>query len=205
LLCSESAVPVGGCYHAQFHHQKALEGNPFESTVDGFFRDLGQTIDDHWPNYRGLVLFVFDRCDDERWSVPLRKIHAQYAQKDSRFDGAIAFENDLDPKHLPLQAADLYAYALRQHAKRQLDRRLAGDESLEPMRVLDYILNRNLDPSRRRWLPAAWKKTVQLIREDQKRQKALWAKTGHPKKQYYPKEHFPFEKYGIQRQTEKPV
>ena len=199
FLCSESAVPVGGCYHAKLHHERSLEGNPYENTIDGFFYDLARTIEDHWPGYTGKVLFVFDRCDDERWAGPLRKIHAQYAQKDARFEGGLTFENDTDPKHLPLQAADLYAYVLRQHAQKQLERRIKGDESLEPMRVLDFVLNKNLVPSRRRWPPASWEMTFQQVREDQKRQKAIWAKAGRPNKQYYPNEHFPFEKYGLKK------
>lgn len=200
-LCSDSAVPIGGCYHAKLHHQQCLEGNAFEHTIDAFFHDLGQTIEDHWPRYGGKVEFVFDKCDDERWNIPLQKMHAKYALNDARLNDELVFADDKDPKHLPLQAADLYAYAMRQHARRQLERRISGDQSLEPMRVLDYMLNRNLDPSRRQWLPIVWKKVVQLVREDQKRQKAAWAKAGESKKQYYPDQHFPYEKYGLIRHS----
>lgn len=197
FLCSESAVPIGGCYHAKYHHEHSLEGNPFENVADGFFNDLVTGLDIHWPSYKGKVLLIFDRCEDQRWLTPLRRVHAKYAKQDSRFEDEISFESDTDPQHVPLQAADLYAYAVRQHAKRQIERRIAGDDSLQPLRVLDYILNKNLDPRRRLWHLAAWKLTVRLIREHQTKQKAEWARAGNPTKPYYPEQHFPYEKYGI--------
>jgi hypothetical protein len=149
-------------------------------------------LDTHWPNYTGRILFVFDRCEDERWVDPLHKVHEAFAKEDARFGGCLTFEDDRDPLHLPLQAADLYAYASRQYAERQMP----NPGSVEPMRVLDFILNKNLYVSRKLAISAfAWSLTVKLIRKDQKKQKAEWAKRGTPKRQYYPEQHFPIHEY----------
>ena len=192
FLSSEHAVPVGGFYNAKRHCELALQGNPFENCITQFFEDVRVALNTHWPNYNGKVLFVFDYCDDRSWVAPLRTVHEAFSKSDARFDGGIAFEDDRDPLHLPLQAADLYAYASRQYAERQMTR----PDSVEPMRVLDFILNKNLYVSRKLAISSvAWSVTVKLIRKDQKKRMAEWAKLGMSKKVYYPEQHFPFEKY----------
>ena len=192
FLSSEHAVPAGGFYNAKRHCELALKGNPFENSIAQFFEDLRVALDAHWPNYNEKVSLVFDRCEDERWVAPLHRAHRSFAQKDVRFAGDLRFEDDKDRLHLPLQAADLYAYASRQYAERQM----AKPDSVEPMRVLDFILNKNLYVSRKLAISTlGWSLTVELIRKHQKKQKAEWAKQGMPKKTYYPEQHFPFHEY----------
>jgi len=146
-------------------------------------------LDTHFPNYRGKVFLVLNQCKDDKWQIPLRKVHALFVEKDERI-GELTFEEDKDPMHLPLQVADIYSYVSRQMAEKVYEQ-----EEIQSFRLLDFMLNRNMDPKLRSLNLKAWAHTVRLVREDQRRQKTLWASQGNPTKQYYPEEHFPFEKY----------
>lgn len=189
LLASDSAIPMGGFFSAKRNRELNLEKNPFEVTIIKFFESLLTELDIHFPNYQGKVLLVLDSCEDEKWLAAINSIYASFAAKDERF-GGLTFEDDKDPKHLPLQAADLYSYVSRQLAEKVYE-----EGKIQPFRLLDFMLNRNMNPKMRNLNPIAWERLVRLMREDQKRQKALWASQGNPRKQYYPEEHFPFEKY----------
>ena len=189
FLASDSAIPTGGFFSAKRNYELKLGKNPFETTIVKFFEGLLIELDIHFPNYNGKVFLVFDRCEDDKWLIPIHSVHASFAAKDKRV-GGLTFEDDKDPIHLPLQAADLYSYVSRQLAEKVYEQK-----EIQPFRLLDFILNRNMIPKIRALSPKAWERTVRLMREDQKRQKALWSSQGNPKKQYYPEEHFPFEKY----------
>ncbi|MFZ1071891.1 MAG: hypothetical protein WAO21_00510 [Verrucomicrobiia bacterium] len=197
IQTSESAIPIGGAYPAKRNYNLGLPGNAFEIAIVNFYESCLFELDLHWPKYDGKVLFVLDHCDDDRWVVPLHKVHANYSAKDSRI-GGLTFEDDKDPLHLPLQAADLTSYIFRQYAESFVNNE--GKEA-PPLRVLDLIINRNLEIGLRQTNMATWDKIIRLICEDEKRQMAIWKKEGKQNQKYYPDKHFPFEKYGFNPPT----
>jgi len=189
LLASETAVPIGGYSNAKLYHQINWEGDVYEIAIQQFFRDFYAALNSHWPNFGGKLFFVFDSCRDEKLLAPIRKSYEYLQKQDVRF-GGLFFQDD--KLHPPLQAADLYAYAFRQY----VEKRTANPDVVPKMRLLDVILNKNLDVTRKMGIGTpGWHYVVNLVREHQKRQKAEWAKQGDPKKQYYPEEHFPFHEY----------
>jgi hypothetical protein len=191
FVASEQAVPAGGFYNAKIHHNLGLEGNPFENAVNLFFSDLRVALDDHWRGFPGKISLIFDRCESEQMLVPLNNAYRAFAKADRRISEPLALADDKDPQHLPLQAADLYAYAARQYAERQM----AHPGTEEPKRLLDFILNKNLYVARKMISRPAWAITVKLVRQHQLKQTAEWAKQGMPRKVYYPEQHFPFQDY----------
>jgi hypothetical protein len=194
FLAGEAAVPVGGYYNAKQHHMLGLKGDSFQNAIIMLFEDLIVALEARWPRFDGKMLFVFDQCEDRSRVASIQNTHALFLKRDPRLDGGLTFENDKDPLHLALQAADLYAYASRQYVERQM----ANPSAIEPPRLLDVILNKNLDAQKR--FPTtsfAWDVMLRLFRKDQIGQKAIWAKEGMPGKAYYPEVHFPFRKYGI--------
>ena len=50
--------------------------------------------------------------------LPLQKIHKDFLPLEITRIGGLTFEDDKDPKHLPLQAADLTSYIFRQYTER---------------------------------------------------------------------------------------
>jgi len=140
-------------------------------------------MDRHFPGFSDKVSFIFDRCDDKDWIVPIHKVHCDFSAKDPRI-GGLAFEDDKEV--LPLQAADLLAYSFHQNATRYIN---DGEKITNPLRSLDLILNRNLEPKFRKLSNPAWRVTVDCIREDEKK----YMKDNRGK--YYPTEHFKVKDY----------
>ena len=189
---SDSAVPVGGASNAKHLHMTGA--NAFENSITSFFESSMDELNRHWPEYNGKLLFIFDGCKNRKILVPLHKVHSLFALKDQRI-GGLVFEDDTDPIHYPLQAADLLAYSFRQQVERFYT---SGTKEFPELRLLDFILTRNMSIKLRRIPKPQWNRLVHLLREDEKRHKKLWTKQGQPPKPYFPYEHFPFEKYGYQ-------
>lgn len=124
LLCAEAAVPICASYNAKQHRSLSLKGDPYANTITLFFRDLGNQISIHWPNYRGEILLIVDACDNNEWLLPLNAIHQKCKAADQRIGDLVLAD---DKKHAPLQAADLFAYAMRQRAGKQMAKHADGD------------------------------------------------------------------------------
>jgi hypothetical protein len=195
IQTSESAVPIGGACGARRNYKLGLTTNPFEIAINNFFESLLFELELHWPKFDGKVLIVLDSCRDEKWLVPLGKVHSNFAAKDIRI-GGLTFEDDKDPLHLPLQAADLSSYVFRQQAKRFIE----SEGKEEPnLRVLHLILSRNMNVKLRQMKNTEWDRFIHLMCEDEEKKMAIWKKEGKINQKYYPHEHFPFEEYGIKR------
>src|ERR1039457_1814144 len=187
IQISESAVPIGGACGAKRNYNLGLLGNPYEIAIRNFFESLIYELNLHWPTYDGKVLLILDYSGDEKWLLPIHKIHSEYLLKDKRI-GGLTFEDDKDEKHLPLQAADLTSYIFRQYAERFVENE---GKVTPPLRVLDIILNRNLNVELRQMKNTKWDKFVNLVCEDEKRQTAIWKKEGKLNQKYHPEIHFP--------------
>ena len=193
MIAGDVAVPIGGLYDAKKHHALGFNGDPFKGAFAAFFNDVREAMDTHWPGCTDKVLFIFDNNDNKKWRESLHEVYDFFKEKDGRF-GELTFEDDKDPKHLGLQAADMSAYATRQQGVPHME----SGKQLQPMRILDIILNKNLRPAQFAGIhPLVWGMIINLFRADQKKQKREWAAQGLPKKRYYPYEHFPFEKYKL--------
>ncbi len=196
-LASESAVPIGGGAGAKRMHELKIEGNPYERAITKFFEDFLIKLDRHWRNYTGRILFVLDKSDENAiWWNPVHKVHSAFSKLDARI-GGLTFEDDKDPLHLPLQAADLLAYSIRQ----QIERVYKSQGIIPEPRVLDFILSKNTSLQTRQIPDSEWKYLVRLIREDEIRKKEQWEKDGNMTQKYFPMIHFPFENHGYKITT----
>lgn len=197
MVAGSEAIPIGGFYHAKKHFELGYEGNPFELAFQLFFNDFCEAMNSHKLGIAQKVHFIFDSNDNKEWKASLQKVYEMFKAKNPTF-GELSFEDDKAPQHLGLQAADLYASASRRVGVSHMK----SGKQLQPMRILDLILNRNLREKDHPWNysqmhPIIFKMTIDLLRSDEKRQKQEWESSGLKNKEYYPFEHFPFEQYGI--------
>jgi hypothetical protein len=192
VLASEVAIPVGGSFTRLGKEKTETKEKRWENSLVKLFEDLNHVLSEVWPDYTGKILFVFDRCQDRKKLIPIHTVHGSFADKDSRF-GGLAFEDDKDPMHLPLQAADLCSYVERQYVEklREEDEKIKAPEP----RMLDMILFRNRHEQLRKLSARQWKNFINTVREHREWQIAEWKRLGI-KQVYYPNRHFPWEKYG---------
>jgi hypothetical protein len=202
FLCSQAAIPIGGCFNAKLAHALNISEDPFKSALELFFEDLKEALSHRWPSYTGRILFVFDRTDSAEWTSTIHSVYKEQTKRDSRF-GGLTFEDDKDPMHVPLQAADLYAYSVRQYAERALQRK-RGEPS-EPARFLDFLLMRLSHPMSGLITLQQWTHVVRNVRQDRDRQMAIW-KRKNIKQAYWPlvhhpalKKHNPLGQYGKEK------
>lgn len=189
VLCEE-AVPVGSTVNMSEVRNQGVEPLSYDFLIGKFYLNVRDSINAHWPGFDGDVLFVFDETDKPEWISTLRSYH-QAANKADKCFGGLAFEDDR--RCPPLQAADLFAYAMRQNSEKYY----ANDRTKQAKRTLDWILSRNMGPMfKKEFTYAGWLKLVRLVLADRKRKRALWAKSGQPKRVYFPEIDFEPEKHG---------
>jgi len=191
-LAGNVAVPFGGTVPVQEHIKGERFGTPIEAAIYACFQDLRNSIASHWPSFnsqnaKNRIHIVYDGIESEDWLNPLNTVFKEYKKEEPIFD--LIRPGD-DKKDLPLQAADLFAYAGRQQ----------GENNATHPRVLDLILNKNLFPvgSPKHFatalsllMPFSWDETIKKFREHQKD-----FMLQHPEvKKYLPLEHYPFEKH----------
>lgn len=112
MLVGETAVPTGGAFATEYNKKIGNNADPFETTIRAFYDSTLNILKMHWPEYTGRVLFIFDNCNERKWTGPLHEIHAEYRDKSQRV-GAIAFGDDKkDPEHIALQAAGRLALVI---------------------------------------------------------------------------------------------
>ena len=191
FLASETAIPIGGGFGQSANEIPTAKDLIWKNSLVKLFEDLNLVLSEAWPNYTGKILFVFDKCQDRKKLIPIHEVHGSFSDKDSRF-GGLAFEDDKDPKHLPLQAADLLAYVSRQ----QIGKMFSKEERQDPdARMLDLILLRKRQNNLKQIDTAHWKRFIKVVREHQIATTAEWKRKGI-KKVYCPDTDFPWEKYG---------
>jgi len=110
--------------------------NPHEMAVWNFYESFVKTLEAKWPKLTGPVSVCFDQTTDGEWYKAITRIHHSYKKIRPRIEEKIKFGDKED--HLPLQAADMAAYRLRQIASKscgydssarvtEFDRALFGD------------------------------------------------------------------------------
>jgi hypothetical protein len=75
----------------------------FEAFVDA--------VNSRWPHFSEPISFFWDWTDDPKWMQSIHEAYGSFKKKDSRLT-EITFADDKD--RLPLQAADMVAYRMRQ-------------------------------------------------------------------------------------------
>lgn len=187
FVTSISALSVGGFENfAGRAAPRTLE--KYENALRLFFNDLVFAIEKRWPGFKGKILFIFDRNDNSDWDTIVFRIYSEFCQKDSRF-GGLTFEDDKDPKHTPLQAADLAVYLYRQLFENWIK---SGKEEPPELRALDLIMRRSRDEKLRNLDGQHWASFVEVMNVDRLQKAAEWRKQGI-KRVYYPAIDFPFD------------
>ena len=86
-------------------------GDPYKYCLTQFFDSFRTDVQLQWPMWSDPVSFVFDQTDDPVWRKAIIDVFASFQQRDSRFY-AVTFADK--KAELPLQAADMVAYRMRQ-------------------------------------------------------------------------------------------
>lgn len=192
MLVGESAVSVGGGSRT-----KRIDGAsiaPNEAAVRNFFESTIAMLNLHWPQYDGKLLIILDCSKNKGWTGLLHKIHSEYRNKDSRI-GDLSFENDKDPKHLALQAADFSSVHFRNGAHQYVS---SNEGKRIDATLIDFIVHKNQDIRFRGLDKKRFKKMVLDIRSHEAKQRELWRRQGI-KRTYYPLDDFPFSEYGYKK------
>jgi hypothetical protein len=185
-------VPFGGHdYFKNIKMQNRLK-DPYSHAFELFFKDLIVALDEHWPKFEGKVDLFFESNESQNWILPLTKKIEEWQKKDSRI-GIPAFPKWDDERHgIPLQAADMFAYASRQNAERLFD-----TQQPQLHRILDLILFKNLRPKGHHYHygdmnPLIWEIIIKEFRMHKKLLDMTNVIMGFPKQPYYPLLHHPY-------------
>ena len=145
LIKKRAQFPVGSCYSiSNFNkfspQEKEQLGDPYRNCVVLFFQAFCGEMGMRWDLYRGeKISFVFDQTKDLKWRTTIQEVFNLFKTKTifGQMMGEITFQ---DKKvHLPLQAADLNVYRLRQF----YEKRATG--IIPPFTKLDRILYDGLE------------------------------------------------------------
>ena len=203
MVAGNGAIPIGGMAFAAGISQKGLNIDPFELAFTLFFNDLCEALNARKLFNVDRFSFVFDSHENESWRDYAHNVHAVFRKNNPNF-GGISFEDDKDPLHCGLQAADLYASSIRRPAVPHMQ----SGGKLQPRRTIDLILMRHMREEGHSWnlsgIPdLVFRLMIGLFREDERRMRAQWKKQGIKGREYHPEFDFPFEQYGIPKPPEK--
>jgi hypothetical protein len=131
---------------------------PFQFGIEDFFSNFMETLELQKAPWKRLpVSFFFDQSDDAEWRHAITDTFFFYKAKHPQFS-EITFADKKNPLHLPLQAADMFAYRARQIDEKVIDNDHTGfwpeldNALLKPM--LDFFASRNQDEV---WKYLAWR------------------------------------------------
>jgi len=177
LVACELGVPVGGC--DTFNGTKTAKAKAIFRAYMALFEEI-KIAHNRWFGQDRTVEFIFDENDNPEWKHPLEDALSRCKRNGYPFKDR-AFKNDTD--FLPLQAADLRIYAVRQNAERYFK---AGRQSGSP-KILDVILDKN-HYSGNNWQFTAemWQMAMREMIAHSKQ----W-KSNNPSQTYYPHKHWP--------------
>ena len=137
----DKIIAGGYVYTADFHKSKSVAknplsvpggGDPYRFLAEKFFEDLPHDIQVAWPHWKEPIAIFYDE-PDPAWMKVIFQSYAKHKKKDARI-AELSFADKKD--HLPLQAADLLAYRIRQVAENQRD----GKLQLTPVPKLDKLI-----------------------------------------------------------------
>jgi hypothetical protein len=98
--------------HPAFSHF-APAHDPYRACLNQFFESFATEVQQQWPYWNDPVSFIFDRNDDKDWNHAVKDAFWAAKKGDSRI-AELTFADKTIPSHLPLQAADMLAYRVRQ-------------------------------------------------------------------------------------------
>ena len=117
---SGNKIIIGGTVYTQLFHTARMSGDvpagadPYEHCMDQFFESVVGLIGHQRPPWkRQPVSFFFDQTDNDVWIKALNNRFHFYKKQYPTFR-EIAFADKKQEPHLPLQAADMVAYRMRQ-------------------------------------------------------------------------------------------
>jgi hypothetical protein len=88
-------------------------GDPYLHLIREFFKNIAGEIQSVWPHWKEPITLHFDQNDDKKWACSILAEFSEHKKKDPRF-AEICFVDKKFMPHLPMQAADLFAYRFRQ-------------------------------------------------------------------------------------------
>lgn len=188
IVAGRQAVPFGSNVFLAEPGHKNYRSDPWKQTFEKHFDHFMEVMTLHWPNFQEPVHFFFDRQENETRKAELNAAIKTYKKKDVRFGN---YEFDEMGKKLPLQAADMFAYALRQSGERAFK-----TQKRQHNRILDLILRKNSYPINHALsLPEhinqdAWESLVRDFIKHKRKWDADRAARGLPKTEYFPALHF---------------
>jgi hypothetical protein len=147
-------IPIVGNFHVARHHRIMSElklkvgpipydNNPYNYCLNDFYRSFIQEVEIQWPGVNDPVTFIFDQTNKREWLNAIHDGFAFYQAKDARFKD-LAFGARKDARHLPLQAADMVAYLVRQVTEKHVLGTLAQEKEIPP---LERLVFKNLEAS----------------------------------------------------------
>lgn len=126
---SGNKIIVGGSVYTQLFHKAKFSGDippnadPYEHCMDQFFESVVGLIGHQRPPWKKLpISFFFDQTDNDVWIKALNNRFRFYQKQYSTFR-EIAFADKKIEPHLPLQAADMVAYRMRQIGGNWVDKK----------------------------------------------------------------------------------
>jgi len=177
LAACDCGCPVGGAYSTE-----RLTTDAIRTAYRTFFVSVAQTAKTIGKE-GDIMKFIFDTNKDNTWLVPRAEALREVTGKDVSVKDGFILGKPKDFLHL--QAADLYAYAMRQNAERFYSK--DKKQRAQP-RLLDLILEKNRHDLKNKddfdlesWT-AVMKGAIAHYRE--------WSKT-NPSRDYRPYLHHP--------------
>jgi hypothetical protein len=126
---SGNKIIIGGSVYTRLFHQAKISGDipqnadPYRHCMEQFFAAVLQTIETQRPPWKRLpISFFFDQTDNREWICAFHDTFNIYRKKYSTFK-EISFADKKDEPHLPLQAADMVAYRMRQIGEKWIDKK----------------------------------------------------------------------------------
>lgn len=132
LAACDCGFPIGGAWETEELTQSAIK-----TAYRSFFTSLAQTVK-KIGNPEDKFKLIFDTNRDKNWLIPRTEALNEATGKNFPFKSGFIMESAHEFLHL--QAADLYAYAVRQNAERHFKKN--ENKEMEP-RLLDLILEKN--------------------------------------------------------------
>jgi hypothetical protein len=181
LVACEMGTPIGGCSAPDKTKIKPSSDMPLKKKAYRMYFDsvliaVGSSRFKPFYRKKDKIEFVFDENQDPSWQQALSETFEEYKHKGAAFD---ICRPGNDEKCLPLQAADLYVYAMRQNGER-----FFVINKMQPAHasMLDFILEKNR-PDVENWTftENEWAKLVILVVNHYRD----W-KLANPKKKYFP-------------------
>jgi len=179
LSACDCGFPMGGAWEAEKLTKDSIRTayRTFFTSLSRMAKTIGKPED--------KAKFIFDSNQDDNWLIPRAEALREFVGDKLPFKNGI---NSESPKEfLHLQAADLYAFAMRQNAERFYKK---GDKQKMQPRLLDLILEKNRHDSNngKDFTSDKWVRLMCLVIEHRRQ----WLKSN--KGVYYPFEHCPFLK-----------